>query len=183
MGDRPGVVGRGCGKRDWPALLAELWKARGDAARQQELIRNEGAVLLAGKWSGSFYRPATVPGYTLYYSQYKDKLPGDQLERVRNMMTRDGWSFLMRVDHRMDPSYRRTEFNSENFNWMARMAGVFWSRELGDAEKQRYFDGYLDNLVRALYAAGHAEWNSSVSWGYTFQAAPGCCTNRPATRR
>ena len=38
-------------------------------------------------------------------------------------------------------------------------------------EKQRYFDGYLDNLVRALYAAGHVEWNSSVSWGYTFQAA------------
>ena len=48
---------------------------------------------------------------------------------------------------------------------------MFWSHELGDPEKQRYFDGYLDNLVRALYAAGHVEWNSSVSWGYTFQAA------------
>ena len=38
----------------------------------------------------------------------------------------------------MDPIYRHTEFNSENFNWMARMAGVFWSHELGDREKQRY---------------------------------------------
>jgi hypothetical protein len=166
-----GASDEDAGKHDWPALLAELWKARGDAARQQELIRNEGAVLLASRWSGNFYRPSTVPGYTLYYSQYRDVLPADQLERIRNMMSRDGWSYLMRVDHRMDPVYRRTEFNSENFNWMARMAGVFWSHELGDPEKQRYFDGYLDNLVRALYAAGHVEWNSSVSWGYTFQAA------------
>ena len=102
-----GASDEDAGKRDWPALLAELWKARGDAARQQELIRNEGAVLLASKWSGSFYRPSTVPGYTLYFSQYKEMLPGDQLERIRNMMSRDGWSYLMRVDHRMDPSYRR----------------------------------------------------------------------------
>ena len=71
----------------------------------------------------------------------------------------------------MDPLYRRTEFNSENFNWMARMAGVFWSHEFDDRENQRYFDSYLDNLVRALYAAGRVEWNSSVYWGYTFQAA------------
>ncbi len=70
-----GASDEDAGKRDWPALLAELWKARGDAARQQELIRNEGAVLLASRWSGSFYRPSTVPGYTLYYSQYKDVLP------------------------------------------------------------------------------------------------------------
>ena len=159
------------GKRDWPALLAELSKARGDTARQQELIRNEGAVLLASRWAGSFYKPFTAPGYTLYYSQYKDVLPADQLERIRNMVRHDGWSYLMRVDHRMDPLYRRTEFNSENFNWMARMAGVFWSHEFDDREKQRYFDSYLDNLVRALYAAGRVEWNSSLSWGDMFQAA------------
>ena len=81
MGARTWAIGQGtsdedAGKRDWPALLAELWKARGDAARQQELIRNEGAVLLASRWAGSFYKPFTAPGYTLYYSQYKDVLPG-----------------------------------------------------------------------------------------------------------
>jgi hypothetical protein len=159
------------GRQDWPALLAELWKVRGDPARQQELIRNEGAILLASSGAGSFYKPFTAPGYTLYYSQFKDVLPADQLERIRNMVRNDGWKYLMRVDHRMDPLYRRTEFNSENFNWMARMAGVFWSHELGDEEKQRYFDSYLDNLVRALFAAGRVEWNSSVYWGHTFQAA------------
>jgi hypothetical protein len=167
----PGTSDEDAGKRDWPALLAQLWLARGDLARQQELIRNEGAVLLASRWAGSFYKPFTAPGYTLYYSQYKDVLPEDQLERIRNMMRNDGWTYLMRVDHRMDPIYRRTEFNSENFNWMARMAGVFWSHELGDREKQRYFDSYLDNLVRALFAAGRVEWNSNLYWGYTFQAA------------
>jgi hypothetical protein len=166
-----GILDLDAGKRDWPALLAELWKARGNAARQHELIRNEGAVLLASRWAGSFYKPFTAPGYTLYYSQYKDILPGDQLERIRNMVRRDGWNYMMRVDHRMDPLYRHTEYNSENFNWMARMAGVFWAHELGDREKQRYFDSYLDNLVRALYAAGRVEWNSSAYWGYTFQAA------------
>lgn len=35
----------------------------------------------------------------------------------------------MRVDHHMDPIYRHTKFNSENFNWMARLSGVFWSHE------------------------------------------------------
>ena len=97
-----------------------------------EVIRNEGAVLLASRWAGSFYKPVTVPGYTLYYSQHKDVLPGDQLERIRKIVRHDGWNYLTRVDHRMDPIYRRTEFNSENFNWMARMAGVFWSHEFGD---------------------------------------------------
>ncbi|MCX6626688.1 MAG: hypothetical protein NTW28_03540 [Candidatus Solibacter sp.] len=167
----PGTSDEDAGKRDWPALLAELWKARGEPARQQELIRNQGAVLLASRWAGTFYKPFTAPGYTLYYSQYKDALPGDQLERIRNMVRRDAWNYLMRVDHHMDPIYRHTEFNSENFNWMARMAGVFWSHEFGDREKQRYFDSYLDNLLRAWYAAGRVEWNSSVYWGYTFQAA------------
>ena len=176
VGERTWTIGPGtseedAGQRDWPALLAELWKARGDAARQQELILNEGAVLLASRWAGSFYKPFTAPGYTLYYNQYKDVLPADQLERIRNMVRHDGWSYLMRVDHRMDPLYRRTEFNNENFNWMARMAGVFWSHEFGDGEKRRYFDAYLDNLVRALYAAGRVEWNSGLSWGDMFQAA------------
>ena len=47
-------------------------------------------MLLASRWAGSFYKPFTVPGYTLYYSQYKDVLPADQLERIRNMMRATG---------------------------------------------------------------------------------------------
>src|SRR5260370_25810534 len=77
-----GISDLDAGKRDWPALLAELWKARGNAARQRELIRNEGAVLLTSRWAGSFYKPFTAPGDTLYYSHYKNVLPGDQLERI-----------------------------------------------------------------------------------------------------
>src|SRR6516164_4758969 len=60
----PGTWDEDAGREDWPALLAELWKSRGNAARQQELIRNEGAVLLASRWAGSLYKPFTAPGYT-----------------------------------------------------------------------------------------------------------------------
>src|SRR5260370_279536 len=74
----PGTSDGAAGKGDWPALLGELGKARGDAARKQELIRTQGAVLRASRWAGSFYKPFTAPGYTLYYSQYKDVLPADQ---------------------------------------------------------------------------------------------------------
>src|SRR5258707_4520867 len=38
--------------------------------------------------------------------------------------------YLMRGDHHMDPAWRRTEFNSESLNWMARLPGVFWAHEL-----------------------------------------------------
>ena len=149
-----------------------MWKARGDAARQQELIRNEGAVLLASRWSGSFYKPFTVPGYTLYYSQYKDVLPGgpagahpqhDDARRVELPDAR-GSSHGPGV-----PAHgiQQRKLQLDGAHGRACSGRTNW----GTAEKQRYFDGYLDNLVRALYAAGRVEWNSSVSWGYTFQAA------------
>lgn len=159
------------GKRDWPGLLAEMWKVRDDPTALQRLIDGHGDRLLASKWAGSFYKPFSVPGLTLYYSQYKDRLPASQVERIRSMVRDRGWEFLTRPDHHMDPIYPFTEFNSENFNWMARLGGVFWAQELADAERQQYFGDYLDDLVRALYGAGRVEWNSHVYWGYTFQAA------------
>ena len=176
----PGTSDEDAGKEDWPALLAELWKARGDAARQQELIRNEGAVLLASRWAGSFYKPFTAPGYTLYYSQYKDVLPADQVERIRRMVRHDGWNYLTRVDHRMDPLYRRTEFNSENFNWMARMAGVFWSHESTI--------GRIGNTSIRTSTTWSARCTPRVRWSGTRACTGGtrsrrrwCCTNRRTT--
>ncbi len=148
-----------------------MWKARADRARLDSLIRREGQTLLSSRWAGSFYKPFSEPGYTLYYSQYKEILPEEQVAQIRRMIQHDGWNFMSRADHYMDPIYRRTEFNSENFNWMARFAGVFWARELLDSGRIAYFDGYLDNLIRSLYGAGRVEWNSNIYWGYTFQAA------------
>ena len=88
VGARTWPIGAGAsdadaGKRDWPALLAEMWKARGNRAKLDALIRNEGATLLASQWAGSFYRPFSAPGYTLYYSQYRDLLPYEQVQRIR----------------------------------------------------------------------------------------------------
>ena len=165
-----GTSDQDAGKRDWPALLAEMWKARGDRVRLNEWIRHQGQILLSSRWAGSFYKPFTEPGYTLYYSQYKDLLPQEQIEQIHRMIRADGWNLMSRPDHFMDPIYNHTEFNSENFNWMARLAGVYWSHELRDSSRTAYFDGYLDNLVRTLFRAGRVEWNSNVYWGYTFQA-------------
>ncbi len=167
----PGISDQDAGKRDWPALLAEMWKARGDRAKLESLIRNQGQTLVSSRWAGSFYKPFSEPGLTLYYSQYKDILPKQQLEEIQHMIDREGWEYMSRADHYMDPLYRRTEFNSENFNWMARMAGVYWAHELRAPARIAYFDRYLDNLVRSLYGAGRVEWNSNIYWGYTFQAA------------
>ena len=167
----PGTSDQDAGKRDWPALLAEMWKVRGDRPKLDKLIRNEGQTLLSSRWAGSFYKPFTEPGYTLYYSQYKDLLPKEQIEQIHRMIAAEGWNLMSRADHYMDPIYHRTEFNSENFNWMARFAGVYWAHEFRAPAHIAYFDGYLDNLVRSLFRAGRVEWNSNVYWGYTFQAA------------
>jgi hypothetical protein len=53
VGARTWEIGQGHRMRmraNWTsALLAELWKARSET--RQELTRNEGAVLLASRWS------------------------------------------------------------------------------------------------------------------------------------
>ncbi len=189
IGTRNWPVGNGtsdadAGKRDWPALLAELWKVRHDPTQRDRLIHEDGARLLASRCAGSFYKPFTAPGYTLYYREYAPFLPPEQRSLILETAAKS-WEFLTRSDHHIDPIYNETEFNSEKFNWMARMAGVCWAHTLGDRERIPYFDDYLRNLVRSLYSAGRVEWNSNIYWGYTFQAALVLheCTDDPAIRR
>ncbi|MBC8032843.1 MAG: hypothetical protein H7Y03_01765 [Chitinophagaceae bacterium] len=162
------------GKRAWPLFLPELYKARHDSARVNQLIATTGEALFQSKWAGSFFKPFTLPGYTMYYFQYKHLLPASQRAHTRKHLNDKGWEYLQRVDGYMDPIYlppnfpQGTEFNSENFNWMARMGGYLFAEEYEDAEKMQYFGGYIRNWVRALYNAGRVEWNSNNYWGHTF---------------
>lgn len=166
------------GKREWPSLLAEMWKVRDNPAQVQSFLQNQGRTLLFSRWAGSFFKPFSDPGYTLYYLRYKERLPPDQIARAHTMIQagtgtadpfRSGWTYLTRTDGHMDPIYGLTEFNSENFNWMARLMGCLWAHELDDPAQMAYFDNYVDNWVRALFNAGRVEWNSNNYWGYTFQ--------------
>ncbi len=174
------------GKRDWPALLAEMWKVRTNPAALQAYINVQGKTLINSEYAGSFYKPFSVPGYTFYYFHFRQYapevfLPADQLAAARQIE----WPYLTREDNRMDPIYGQTEFNSENFNWMARLGGLQWAYELPDTDlglyqynwqagqpkgmARAYFRNYMDNWTKALFCAGRVEWNSSNYWGYTFQ--------------
>ena len=181
------------GKRDWPALLAEMWKSRHDDAQLQAYIDggkvgsvNGGTTLLNSLYAGSFYKPFSVPGYNLFYFTFKDYSGTVGLSPELEATAQDiNWDYLTREDNRMDPIYGQTEFNSENFNWMARLGGLQWAFELPDTDlgtyaynwqagepkgmSRAYFRGYMDNWTRALYNAGRVEWNSAIYWGYTFQ--------------
>ncbi len=148
------------GKRVWPPLLAQLYKAQGDTAKIQQLIQTTGQAIIDSKWAGNFYKPFTLPGYTMYYFRFKNQLPAAQLEYTRKHLYDKGWDYLMRGDGHMDPIYlppeypNGTEFNSENFNWMARMGGYLFAQEYHDADKLAYFDGYLNNWIRCKAIEG-----------------------------
>lgn len=162
------------GKRQWPMLLAHMYKVRDHGDSIAYLINTTGSDLMRSKWAGSFYKPFTLPGYTQYYFQYKDLLPSDQLNHARKHLYDTAWSFLMRTDGHMDPIYLPpsfpdgTEFNSENFNWMARMGGYLFAHEFQDKAKIKFFDQYMKNWIRALYNVGRVEWNSNNYWAHTF---------------
>lgn len=166
------------GKRDWPALLAEMWKLKSEPANLQNLqnlqnlIDTTGRRLVFSSGAGRFYKPFSNPGYTLYFCAYQDQIPAEQWQKATTMIDAEGWDEMTRPDHHMDPIYPMgTEFNSENFNWMARLSGVYWAHRLNRAERVAYFDGYLANWVRAIVSAGRVEWNSNSYWGYVFQPA------------
>lgn len=180
------------GKRDWPALLAEMYKVQDRDADLLALINggnvnglNGGQTLLNSSYSGSFYKAFTVPGYNFYYFLLRDglregiSLPPAQRTKARAI----NWSYLTREDNRMDPIYGQTEFNSENFNWMARLGGLQWAFELPETDlgtyayndqagqpkglSRAYFRNYLNNWTRAFFHSGRVEWNSAIYWGYT----------------
>jgi hypothetical protein len=168
------------GKRCWPALLAEMWKARTNSTALTNYINNQGNTLIFSTWAGQFFKAFTEPGYTFYYYKFREQLPTTQLSKVTNMLytarnnstpccsfTETGWQMMQRTDGHMDPIYPETEFNSENFNWMARLAGVLLART-HEPSLTNYFNGYLNNWIRALFHAGRVEWNSNNYFGYTF---------------
>jgi len=156
------------GKWTWSPLLAKMWKVRNDKAAFNALMNGKGSEFMKSRWAGSYHKAFSAPGHCMYYFTFKDQLPGDQKKHAQNMIKSQGWGQMMRKDGQMDPIYTATEFNSENFNWMARMAGVLWAEELKDKKKQQYFDAHLENLTRALFNAGRVEWNSNNYWGHTF---------------
>ncbi len=166
------------GKRDWPPLLAEMYKVKEDTAKLMGYIKNQGKKLVFSKWAGNFCKPFTMPGLSMYYFTYKDLLPDDQKQEIYDTFytkkkacfgeEKIGWEYLKREDHVMDPIYGETEFNSENFNWMARFAGYLFAQEYQDSMQMAYFDPYIRNWIRTLYHVGRLEWNSNTYWGHCF---------------
>lgn len=165
------------GKRYWPPLLADMKNAEGDASALQALIDGRGADGLNSSYAGTFYKAFSCPGYTMYYFKYKDKLPDIQKNKIESVWNSTGLDYTTREDHKMDPIYSCTEFNSENFSWMARLAGYLMAHEFNDTRTvngktaMAYFDEYVRNWVRGTYCAGRVEWNSHVYSGFCFQAA------------
>ncbi len=156
------------GKRAWPAILAELYKVRNNPAAMDAIIAKDGKSAMLSDTAGSWNKPFSCPGFALYYFKMKDRLPADQKAHVVKMINSVGWSQVTRADQHMDPIYKQTEFNSENFNWMSHLCGFLFARELKNAQQTAFFDNYVNNWVRALYNAGRVEWDSTVYWGHTF---------------
>lgn len=192
-----GEAGPDEGKSSWSPLLAEMWKVRDDNNALNSFISEDGQTLLNSRWAGSFYKAFSVPGYNQYYFRFKDynasvNLPEDQVSNAQNMLGDDatgdpynqslenGWAYLLRADHHMDPIFSFTEFNSENFHWMSRLGAVQWAYESADLDlgttyhgeaipsSRDWVDQWMGNWVRSLFASGRVEWNSNNYWSYTF---------------
>ncbi|MBD3376805.1 T9SS type A sorting domain-containing protein [candidate division KSB1 bacterium] len=159
------------GKRAWSPLLANMWHDRHSDDALNEWIEGRGFDLLKSNTAGSFYKPFSCPGYALYYFLFKDQLPSAHRDLVKTMLYDKGWSYLRRPDHHMDPIYRITEFNSENFNWMSRLTGFLFAHEYNDPDQIDFFETYVDNWTRAIFNAGRVEWDSNVYFAYCFQPA------------
>jgi hypothetical protein len=166
---KAGLGDTDCGKRAWPALLAEMYKVRTDKARLARLIGGVGETLLKNRWAGTFHKPFSCPGLTEYYFRFKDMLPDEQKRRILSMVRGVGWGQMSRPDGRMDPIYTSTEFNSENFCWMARLARFQWAHEMNHAGRVRIAQKFVDNWVRGTFCAGRVEWDSSNYFGYSLQ--------------
>jgi hypothetical protein len=152
--------------------MAQMYKVRHDPAALDTFIANQGQTLIFSHHAGRFWKPFSCPGYSLYYFQFKDRLPDEQKVQTRRMVGGNGWKWLSRPDGYIDPIFdSRREFNSENFFWMSRMTGLLFSHEYANPRQIAYFENFLDNLTRALFSAGRVEWDSSNYWAYCFQPA------------
>lgn len=176
------------GKRAWPKLLAALGDCHDDQGCIKNIIDTAAEKVLSSKWAGSFCKPFSLPGMSMFYFKYLSYLTEDQKNRLKNKLYTScnclgkdtlGWSYLQRVDGRMDPIYGGTEFNSENFNWMARMGGLLFAHHFNDSTYKAYYDSYLDNWIRTLFHKGRLEWNSNIYWGHCFNPLLSLYENAP----
>ncbi len=171
------------GKRYWSALLARMYKAWGDTAALNTLIREDGhAGIFSNYHESDFYKPFTCPGYSFYYFKYKDtiqQVDPDQITEIESTWDNENRAYTSRKDGQMDPIYNCTEFNSENFDWMARTAGFLFAHEYddntiisdGDKPAMEYYADWVNNWLRGTYCAGRVEWASHVYSGFCLQAA------------
>jgi hypothetical protein len=166
------------GKRVFTALLTEMWKVRDNPVALKNLIDTTGDNRVRSTHAGSFYKPFSVPPLTHYYHVAKNIMEQSQKDYIlnrRNSATE--WGYITRRDGYMDPLYNPSLFNSENFNWMARLGGYLWVQEFPDFDlgsgkgmSRAFFQTHLNNLTRALYNVGRVEWNSNNYWGHSFIA-------------
>jgi len=192
-----GFTGHDVGKQFWSPYLAKMaWtQTYASSTTCGYYIKNKMKYALEYHLpgAGSLWYPFSSPGLPMYYFKYRDsiaKYDPAQLDTFENTLYRyQEWKYMMRKDHYFDMIYPDgKEFNSENFHWMLRSAGHLFAHEFHNKNGHnnysanfidvdgtprtnvnliKYFDGYLNNLTRALYSAGRVEWNSNNYWGHT----------------
>lgn len=167
------------GKWTWSPLLANIYKVRESSSKVRKLLKTDGEKLINSRYAGTFEKAFSAPGYNMYVFQFWSQLPSGQIDQAKEMVQSKGFDQMSRPDGKMDPIYDLTEFNSENFNWMSRMAGVQWAYALQDKERKGFFEGHLDNLTRALFNTGRVEWNSNNYWGHTMNPVIVLATHAP----
>jgi hypothetical protein len=170
------------GKWTWSPFLANVYANRNNPERMQAQIQSTGASFINSRFAGSFEKPFSCPGYSMYYFQFYSMLPEAQKARAKQMLQSKGFDQTSRTDGKMDPIYDLTEFNSENFNWMSRMAGLQWAYALNDAPRKAFYEEHLDNLTRALFNAGRVEWNSNNYWGHCMNPVIVLATHAPTEK-
>ena len=160
------------GKRFWPRYLAELKK--GNTTTAYLAANNRGVYT---RWEGSVYKPFSAPGLLYYYFGEATPEHKTRIESHWNgSLYGNGRDYSSRTDGQMDPIYNCTEFNSENFNWMARIYGYMMSNTLNDnsliegTQAKSWFENYMKNLTKATFNTGRVEWNSQIYTGFCLHA-------------
>lgn len=84
-------------------------------------------------------------------------------------MAREGWGSATRLSGHLDEIWYLSEFDSENYIHMARVAGLIFAEQLPEAagvpggpDPAAYpvFRNFLANAARAWLHAGRLEWDS-----------------------
>ena len=172
------------GKRYWPLLLGEMYLKRNNQADVDALVLDGsrgGHSGIYGTYEGSFYKPFSCPGYAFYYFTYYDRITAvDNVQhtQVQSMWNSPNRGYTCRTDGKMDPIYFCSEFNSENFCWMARIGGYLLSHHFNDVTiipdgnkpAMTYYTDWVNNWVRATFCAGRVEYESHIYFPFCFQA-------------